>query len=342
MLNIKNYSNQIEKLHNEGKTALEIATILKFKYPQPVYNFFKKKGWKNLDRKDYPRGNKYNANQTFFNSIDSEAKAYILGFICADGHVEAKNYRITIALQDSDYLLLDKIRKAMGSNHPIHRHIKRKNPYTKSNHLVLEQCTISINGKELVKPLIKMGLSFKKTYTLDGKIMDYVPKKLWKHFLRGYLDGDGCITWGKEYSSGKKYMVQVCGNRRFLENSYQLFYKSDCAIYKYKTSKQCCTWKLTDKKKCLEFLNFLYGEATIYLNRKYNTYKYAMWSFKTELIAGNSYFIELLKGQSAANPLVKCLGQVQRLADETIVNPFLPVEYNSAKNAQQLLGLPIS
>lgn len=43
-----------------------------------------------------------------------------------------------------------------------------------------------------------------------------------------------------------------------------------------------------------------------------------------------------MKGQSAANPLVKCLRQVQRLADETILNPFEEgsVEYNSATNAQ--------
>lgn len=63
-----------------------------------------------------------------------------------------------------------------------------------------------------------------------------------------------------------------------------------------------------------------------------------MWSYKTELIAGNSYFIELIKGQSAANPLVKCLRQVQRLADETILNPYEEgnIEYNSATNAQHL------
>ena len=60
-----------------------------------------------------------------------------------------------------------------------------------------------------------------------------------------------------------------------------------------------------------------------------------MWSYKTELIAGNSYFIKLMEGQSAANPLVKCLRQVQRLADETIKNPFEEeIEYNSATNAQ--------
>jgi hypothetical protein len=89
------------------------------------------------------------------------------------------------------------------------------------------------------------------------------------------------------------------------------------------------------------FLAFLYNDAKIYLQRKYNIYQYAMWSFKTELIAGNSYFIELMKGQSAANPLVKCLRQVQRLADETIKNPFedSSIEYNSATNAQHLDNL---
>ena len=63
-----------------------------------------------------------------------------------------------------------------------------------------------------------------------------------------------------------------------------------------------------------------------------------MWSYKTELIAGNSYFIELIKGQSAANPLVKSFRQVQRLADETFPNPFEEggEEYNSATNAQHL------
>ena len=44
----------------------------------------------------------------------------------------------------------------------------------------------------------------------------------------------------------------------------------------------------------------------------------------------------MIEGQSAANPLVKCLWQVQRLADETILNPYEDgdIEYNSATNAQ--------
>ena len=335
MLKISDYATQIEALHEEGKTAFEIFKLLHFKYPQPVYNYFKKKGWSTLSRNDYTYSTKYIVDNTFFDVIDTEEKAYILGFICADGHIDSKGYRITIALQDSDFKILENIRECMQSNHPIVRHIQCKNPYSKSSRLILEQCSLSINGKRLVEPLINMGIAGKKTYTLDENILSFIPDNLIRHFLRGYFDGDGNITWRKHYSSGFKYLVQVAGNRKFLLNSFQKYFPSNCNLYKYKTSKQCYVWKVANKQKVLEFLNYLYKGAKIYLDRKYKIYKYAMWACKTELIAGNSYFIELLKGQSAANPLVKCLRQVQRLADETIKNPFEEeIEYNSATNAQ--------
>lgn len=335
MLKISDYAEQINTLHAEGKCALEIAKILGFKYSQPVYNYFKKKGWETLDIKDYPKQTLYRVDEDFFVDINTEEKAYILGFICADGHIESSNYRITITLQDTDYQLLEKIREAMHSTHPIKRGITKNNPYLGSSRNTLHQCSLNINGKNLVTPLINMGISGKKTYNLGSNIVNFVPKNLMRHFLRGFFDGDGSVSWGKHYSSGNKYLIQVAGNEEFLLGTFQKYFPSNCKLYKYKTSKQCFTWKVADKRKVLEFLNFIYKDAKIYLNRKYKIYKYAMWSFKTELIAGNSYFSSLLEGQSAANPLVKCLRQVQRLADETIKNPFEEeIEYNSATNAQ--------
>lgn len=338
MLKISDYSEQINTLHNEGKTAIEIANLLGLKYSQPVYNYFKKMGWERLDRSQYSMKTTYTVDSLFFNDINTEEKAYILGFILADGHIDTDNCRIKISLQDSDYKLLEKIRVAMNSNHPIKRGIIKENPYKKTDNKELKQCSISINGKQLITPLIEMGLTNKKTYTLDSTIMKYIPNNLVRHFLRGYLDGDGNITWGKKYSSGYKYIVQVCGNEDFLLNSYQKYFPSNCSLYKDKYSKQCYTWKIANKKEVMKFLNYIYGDCSIYLDRKYEIYKYAMWSCKTELIAGNSEFIEMMKGQSAANPLVKCLRQVQRLADETILNPYEDgnIEYNSATNAQHL------
>ena len=325
-------------MHQEGKNALEISKILGFKYSQPVYNYFKKKGWERLTREQYNFRTTYTVNQDFFNKIDTEEKAYILGFICADGHIDPKTHRLNITLQDSDYRLLERIREAMQSTHPIKRHIPHSNPYVKRGNIVLEQCSLNINGKALLDPLISAGIGGKKTYTLDGSIIDIVPENFVRHFLRGFMDGDGNITWGKRYSSGSKYIIQVAGNKDFLLGTFQKYFPSNCRLYKYKTSKQCYAWKLSDKKNVLEFLNYLYKDAKIYLERKYKIYQFAMWSCKTELIAGNSYFMNLIKGQSAANPLVKCLRQVQRLADETILNPYEEgsVEYNSATNAQHL------
>lgn len=335
MLKISDYKNQIESLYKEGKTALEISKILNLKYSQPVYNYFKKMGWPRLSKKDYNNHKIYTVDTSFFVNIDTEDKAYILGFIAADGHVDAKNYRITITLQDSDYVLLLKIKRAMHSTHPIIRGIAKENPYKKSTNKILKQCSIRINGRDLVTPLINMGIYGNKTYTLSPSIIEYVPQNLMPHFLRGYLDGDGHICWGKKYSSGYKYFINVAGNKDFLLGSFQKFFPSNCSIYKESQSKQCYKWVIACKSEVMRFLSYIYGNATIYLDRKYKIYKYAMWSCKTELIAGNSNFIKMMEGQSAANPLIKCLRQVQRLADETIKNPFEEeIEYNSATNAQ--------
>lgn len=338
MLNIKDYAERIDALHEEGKSAIEIAKILNFKYQQPVYNYFKKMGWKRLSREEYKHKTLYTVDTSFFETIDTEEKAYVLGFICADGHIDANAYKLTITLQDSDFQLLELIRQAMRSTHPIKRHIQKINPYTRTDNTILEQCSLSVNGKQLLLPLINMGLAGKKTYTLDSSVIKYVPEHLIRHFLRGFFDGDGNVTWGKKYSSGYKYIIQVAGNKDFLLGTFQKYFPSNCSLYKYKTSRQCYTWKLTDKRRVLEFLNYLYSNSNIYLDRKYKIYQFAMWSCKTELIAGNSYFMKLIEGQSAANPLVKCLRQVQRLADETILNPYEEgsVEYNSATNAQHL------
>lgn len=339
MLKIQDYAEQIDILHAEGKCGREIQKILGLKNHQPIYNYFKKKGWPTLERKDYPMHRSYKIDLDFFTTIDTEEKAYILGFICADGHIEVNNPRITIQLKDSDYKHLEKIRDAMHSTHPIERNIVAENPYKKSENKTLYKCTLALNGKKLIEPLIVMGIAGNKTYSLNSSVMQYIPENLVRHFLRGYFDGDGCISWEKRYKSGDKSTINIAGNYDFLQGSFNKYFPTKCKLYPYKTSRQCYAYVIADKKEVLRFLAYLYNDAKIYLDRKYNLYKYAMWSFKTELIAGNSYFIELLKGQSAANPLVKCLGQVQRLADETIVNPLLPVEYNSATNAQQLLDI---
>lgn len=283
MLNIKDYQEEITKLYQEGKTAKEISSLLGFKYHQPVYNYFKKMGWGRTGK----TGKRiYKVNEDFFKCINTEEKAYILGFICADGHIEKDRLNITVSIKDRD--ILEKIRYAMHSNHPI-KEVQRTNPYKKTNRKNLILSELMIGSVELVKPLFNMGLTTNKTYTLNGDILKYIPKYLIRDFLRGYFDGDGNVFFGRRYSSGYKYNVNICGNEDFLLKSFQVYFPSNNKLYKDLYSRQCYIWKISQKDKVRDFMYYLYYNSSIFLQRKYNEFRKIMWACKTGLIAGNSH-----------------------------------------------------
>lgn len=94
-------------------------------------------------------------------------------------------------------------------------------------------------------------------------------KDLIRHFIRGYFDGDGCLT---NSSTGLSQMSIVSGSAEFLEvlNTYLpitcKFTQSKPNLY---------TLAATDNKKLhRSFINltYLYKDANIYLNRKYDRY----------------------------------------------------------------------
>lgn len=282
MLNIKDYEEQIIAMHKKGMTGKQIVDALHFKYHQPVYNYFRKMKWPitgKITKK------KYHVDDDFFKVINTEEKAYILGFICADGHVEYSSIQFEVAEKDAE--ILEKIRKALNSNHPITTIIKR-NPYRGSDRKEIVMKKMRINGTYLTKPLLEMGLGGKKTYTLNSSILNYVPKYLIRDFLRGYFDGDGNVFYGKKYASGIKYNINVCGNMEFLTNTFQKYFPSTNKLYKDLYSKQCYTWKISAREKVLAFLHYLYFNSSIFLSRKYLVYRKATCSCKTGLIAGNS------------------------------------------------------
>lgn len=285
MLNIKDYQERIDVLYQEGKTAKEISVLLGFKYHQPVYNYFRKKGW---ERKGKSGKRTYKVNKNFFKCINTEEKAYVLGFICADGHIEKDRLVITVSIKDKD--ILEKIKHALNSEHII-KEIKRKNPYQNTDRKELVLVELQINSVELVAPLFNMGLNTNKTYTLDGSILKFIPKYLMRDFLRGYFDGDGNVFFGTRYSSGYKYNINICGNEDFLLKSFQVYFPSNNKLYKDLYSKNCYVWKISQKDKVKDFMYYLYYNSSIFLQRKYNEYRKIMWSCKTGLIAGNSHSI---------------------------------------------------
>lgn len=201
---------------------------------------------------------KYSVDESFFETIDTEEKAYILGFITADGYV-ADN-RLKISLNEKDVDILEKIRTCLKSEHPIKYFVKDK----KYNHVSLD-----IPSVKICSDLRKFDLQANKSLTMPN-IMKHIPKHLQVAFLRGYFDGDGNIFYGVRYSSGIKYSITVIGTKEFLETSFDRVFKTNCKISKY-ASCDMYAWKIAAKSQVDEFLDILYKDATIYLNRKYES-----------------------------------------------------------------------
>lgn len=268
MLKTSNYKNQILELYSQGMLPVEIAQKLNFKYHQPVYNLLIKE---NVFKKQrFPKG-VYTLDKTFFQEINTEEKAYVLGFLCADGHIAYNRIKITLSTQDIDHL--EKIKLVLSSNAKL-KFNQRPNPYLKGKPFC-DMVTVSFNSIELVIPLLQAGITSNKTYTLSSDILKIVPEVLVRHFLRGYFDGDGNVLYGKQYSSGTKYNINICGNKEFLLGTFQKYFPSTNALYFEKKSKQTHVWKLSSKEKVEQFLDYLYKDATIYLDRKYLIYKNA-------------------------------------------------------------------
>jgi hypothetical protein len=137
-----------------------------------------------------------------FNNIDTEEKAYWLGFIYADGTNGKNNnlFRISLSIKDEQHILLFK--KCIESEHKI-TYAETNDPFGYGGGEVYKSAILSISSKEISQALKKLGINGNKTTYSQ---LPQIDEKFWSHFIRGYFDGDGSIT----YSIGKTGKVLIC------------------------------------------------------------------------------------------------------------------------------------
>lgn len=159
---------------------------------------------KKIGSDDRPNS-RYVVNSHFFDDIQTEAQAYVLGFILSDGHVSSRDH-ILFTIHQDDVDVLEKIRNVMDSNH----HIKK----TREKYV-----TLDISSKMLSDKLRMFGVDNKKTFSLDiRKVIKMVPDYLYRHLIRGMFDGDGSIRYYKyEYFNKHTYHLGFTGLRNVCE-----------------------------------------------------------------------------------------------------------------------------
>lgn len=200
-------------------------------------------------------------NENFFNKIDTEEKAYILGFIYADGCL-TKGKILKISVTEDDNEILYKIREALGSSHTIgtyesHNGYKTKNRYS----------SLSISSRHLHDSLVECGATERKTKTLKFPDCNILPERLYNHFIRGFFDGDGSVYYVKQSNT---VGCSFTGTKNMLDKIQMILYNitgSKSVVHKYK-NKDIYDFKVGGRNKAKLFYDYIYKDATIFLGRK--------------------------------------------------------------------------
>lgn len=210
---------------------------------------------------------KYTINENYFEIINSPNKAYWLGFLCADGCIlvkeknNKKSYVLEVSLSEDDILHLEKFKMSLKSNTPI-KYKTIKNKY--------KACRVNICNKKICEDLIKLGCTPRKSLTLTFPSEDKVPKELIPHFIRGYLDGDGCV-----YNNGEgNVSLSFVGTYDFLNSIENIMYEEfglTKTIFGKKGKAYQCSWG--GKGNLKTWFDYLYNyEDIIFLQRKFEKF----------------------------------------------------------------------
>lgn len=207
-------------------------------------------------------------NENVFNEIDTEEKAYWLGFIYADGNVATLNskglgYKFTVTLKLGDIEHLRKLSRFM--EHETENIRIPKNAKT-------PQCVFEIGNKHLWYRLNELGVIPNKSLKITFPEQSiFKSQDLIRHFIRGYFDGDGCISYDK-----LKYTIiprlSMLGTKDFLSRVADIINYNKDKIRTRKSKHEYFEIKLNSKDS-EKFMHYLYDDCTIYLDRKYNRYK---------------------------------------------------------------------
>lgn len=264
-MDVPEWVKQAEVLYTQDLSFTEIGRRLK-KDRHTVSQYLTALGYKSnakFARKipvDVLRKYDYSICDHVFSKIDTEEKAYWLGFLYADGTIARFKDVIELGLKEEDKEHIYKFRNFLGLNEkPIKKGIKRINGKEFISY------RFSFNSAMVKQDLMRLGCIPQKTFSLKFPTEEQVPSHLIHHFIRGYIDGDGCICITKN-----KISVEVLGTEDFLTGYKKWVGLGHSKIYGFNHSS--IKRVLNDNRQALDILKRIYTDATVYLERKHDKY----------------------------------------------------------------------
>lgn len=198
-------------------------------------------------------------NENYFNDINTEEKAYILGLLYADGYINTNGFGIT--LMEIDKELLEKISTIIYGKIVL--------GYRKTRNNAKPQYRFEVVSEIMKNDLIKHGCVKAKTFKI--RLPQLNNDVIYQHFIRGYFDGDGCLCIPTNKPSNITFTItsniNFCNELAdYIRNIVDVNMKS-CVRYK-----DVGIIRLSGSKQVKKFMDWLYANSTIHMKRKFKKY----------------------------------------------------------------------
>lgn len=201
-------------------------------------------------------------NQESFGNFTTKS-CYWAGFLAADGHVKKYHLGCELAIKDRQHL--EKLRSFLCSNANIKE--RTRESFGKFH----TYCLVQFNSVKLVQDL-ETNFNITRNKSLSYR-PPKLPRNMTKHFIRGYIDGDGSIGW---HNHSKTLRLNICsGSRELLQWIFEHFHENidgvgNPAVKKRKNAKLYTIEFMGHQTK--NILNWLYKDSEIHLDRKYQKF----------------------------------------------------------------------
>lgn len=248
---IKDYLNNISQCKIQEKYGLQRSTIKKIL----IRNNIKLRNSSETTKR-------YTYDNDYFKTINTPEKAYFLGLLISDGTNIRNGFRIM--LQEEDLHILEDFKKDLKYTGNIYIR-KKKNENCK------KLCDLIIYDQNMSDDLSKLGCIPAKSH---HTYFPNIPEEFHSHFIRGVFDGDGCI-----HISGGQKCFTIMGNILLVEKIQKILIK-ECNLKKnsIRVSHRCknniVEFRYGGNKNCKKLFNYLYKDATVFLKRKFEKFKY--------------------------------------------------------------------
>lgn len=223
-----------------------------------------------IDQKRFVR--KYDLDEHYFDIIDTPNKAYIMGFIHSDGSNCLHKSTVSISLQEEDKDILERIRKELKSEKSL-EYIDNTNKhdfgYTYKN-----QYRFVMFSKHICEQLNDKGIIPNKSLIIG--FPEWLDSSLISHYVRGVYDGDGSIYKAYRNENNIPITVTITATSSFCEK-LAIICKDELNINAGIYDASCHNgitkvFTLSGRNICKTFLDWIYKDADLYLQRKYMRY----------------------------------------------------------------------